>query len=314
MAGIIFSNCKVVKKKENCLVASTGGASGDTASRLVLWIWLDPSRPSVSTRHKHCSGSQGRQHFIWLLTHNNWLFPSPPRLLTHAKRWDIVPLHELGNICGLKFHQLSRDDGRNEPRWPPCFGVPSKRITVSESPWEKTSQGIPSAIETENFKNLKTAVYLVNCTVRWKSQKPGPLKLKTSKQLKKGTGASCSFLRSPGGILNCSLYFSTFFVLEMYIDFGLPKVVLPTSAYNCLCHPLSLFFVVFFLVNFWRCWRRSEVAKTGTALKTAELLQVQQNGRILGNTVADSKCPALPAGCQDWNFKKSLRGWWLDAW
>jgi hypothetical protein len=94
----------------------------------------------------------------------------------------------------------------------------------------------------------------------------------------------------------------------MYIDFGLPKVVLPTSAYHCLCHFLSLFFVAFFLVNFWRCWRRSEVAKTGTALKTAELLQVQQNGRILGNTVADSKCPALPAGCQDWNFKKSLRG------
>ena len=34
-----------------------------------------------------------------------------------------------------------------------------------------------------------------------------------------------------------------------------------------------------------------------TKTNTAVLLQVQQNGRIPGNTVADSRSPAPPAGC-----------------
>jgi hypothetical protein len=176
-------------------------------------------------------------------------FLRPSRLLTHAKRRDIVPLHELGNICGLKFHQLSRDDGRNLGGHP-ASGFLLKVLLYPSPLGKKHHKGIPSAIETEKLQKPQNRGLSCKLHSKMKSQKPGPLKLKTSKQLKKGTGASCSFLRSPGGILNCSFYFSTFFVLEMYIDFGLPKVVLPTSAYNCLCHPLSLFFVAFFWVNF----------------------------------------------------------------
>ena len=36
------------------------------------------------------------------------------------------------------------------------------------------------------------------------------------------------------------MFDARFLGLEMYIDFGLPKVVLPSSAHGCLCHPFWL--------------------------------------------------------------------------
>ena len=48
--------------------------------------------------------------------------------------------------------------------------------------------------------------------------------------------------------LNCSICLMPIFGLERYIEFGLPKAVLPSSARGCLCHPSCL---LWFHV-FWR--------------------------------------------------------------
>ena len=46
------------------------------------------------------------------------------------------------------------------------LGTPSNSIIVPESPLDKKNlKRLVSAIETENLKNLKTAVHLVNCIV-----------------------------------------------------------------------------------------------------------------------------------------------------
>ena len=44
-----------------------------------------------------------------------------------------------------------------------CLGTPSNNNIVPESPLE--IKRLVSTIETENLKNFKTAVQLVNCTV-----------------------------------------------------------------------------------------------------------------------------------------------------
>ena len=47
-----------------------------------------------------------------------------------------------------------------------CLGTPSNSIIVSRVPvGQKNLKRLVSAIETENLKNLKTAVHLVNCIV-----------------------------------------------------------------------------------------------------------------------------------------------------
>ena len=53
--------------------------------------------------------------------------------------------------------------------------------------------------------------------------------------------------------LNCSICLMPIFGLERYIEFGLPKAVLPSSARGCLCHPSCLLW-------FHGFWRTFEVA------------------------------------------------------
>ena len=74
-----------------------------------------------------------------------------------------VPWQDLGTF-GRKIQELSGG------WWPdlvaPALGTPSNSIIVSQVPvGQKNFKRLVGAIETENLKNLKTAVRLVNCIV-----------------------------------------------------------------------------------------------------------------------------------------------------
>ena len=74
----------------------------------------------------------------------------------------------LGRDLGTDPDQNSKsfrgDDGRTLVAT--CLGTPSNSIIVSRVPvGQKNLKRLVSAIETENLKNLKTAVHLVNCIV-----------------------------------------------------------------------------------------------------------------------------------------------------
>jgi len=52
------------------------------------------------------------------------------------------------------------------PWWPPALETPPDSIIVSRVPvGQKNLKRLVSAIETQNLKNPKTAVNLVNCIV-----------------------------------------------------------------------------------------------------------------------------------------------------
>ena len=75
----------------------------------------------------------------------------PSRLLTHATRRALLRAFG-GMMAG--------------PLVATCLGTPSNSIIVSQVPvGQKNLKRLVSAIETENLKNLKTAVHLVNCRV-----------------------------------------------------------------------------------------------------------------------------------------------------
>ena len=130
-----------------------------------------------------------------------------------------------------------------------CLGTPSNSIIVSRVPvGQKNLKRLVSAIETENLKKSQNRGSSCKLQSKLKTSKTSKisnalsarLKLENVKNLKAASCASCAFLRSPGDILNCSICLMPVFGLDMYIDFGLPKVVLPSSAHGCLCHPFWL--------------------------------------------------------------------------
>ena len=73
--------------------------------------------------------------------------------------------------------------------------------------WNLNLKRLVSATEIENFK-----ISTVSC-------------------------ASCAFLAESGRHIQLFNLFDAVFELEMYIDYWTPKVVLPSSAHGCLCHP-----------------------------------------------------------------------------
>ena len=89
----------------------------------------------------------------------------PSRLLTHATRRALCTL--AGTWEQIRTKILRAFGGMMAgPLVATCLGTPSNGIIVSRVPvGQKNLKHLVSAIETENLKNLKTAVHLVNCIV-----------------------------------------------------------------------------------------------------------------------------------------------------
>ena len=89
----------------------------------------------------------------------------PSRLLTHATRRALCTL--AGTWEQIRTKILRAFGGMMAgPSVATCLGPPSNSIIVSRVPvGQKNLKHLVSAIETENLKNLKTAVHLVNCIV-----------------------------------------------------------------------------------------------------------------------------------------------------
>ena len=136
-----------------------------------------------------------------------------------------------------------------------CLGTPSNSIIVSQVPvGQKNLKRLVSVIELKPLKprsSFKLQSKLKPSKTQ-KSQTPcqRDWNWKTSKISKQHLAHLALFLRSPGDILNCSICLMPVFG-DMYIDFGLPKVVLPSTklperrqyfSWALLCHVVLLQF------------------------------------------------------------------------